>query len=677
MINLDESLNEPICSLKGVGKKTSYAYEKLGLRSCFDLICHFPRDYDNCSCFYDVKTAVNGQKCCVKAKIIKKLNVVRQARLLIARCVAVDEHGLNFEVVFFNNDYIVKKLELFKTYLLFGKVNKTVFNVQMISPKVLFENEIGFIPKYSLTSGLNSITVSKHIRQVLKQANLKENLPENLLKKFNLMSRKEAFYNVHFPKNEFVLRFARKRLIFEELFFWQLSLKFLKSFARKKTNFRLSFTDLSEFFKVLPFELTPSQLEVLNECIANCCTDVAMNRLIQGDVGCGKTVVAQAMCFLFARSNFQVALMAPTEILAIQHFNNFKNIFNQLNISVDLLVGSLKSSQLKVVLENLNSGKTSIILGTHSLFSKNVAFNKLGLVITDEQHRFGVFQRVQLAQKGVRPHVLVMSATPVPRTLAMAIFADMDVSVVKKRPAGRAKIKTVHISPSKRLRAFKYIVAEVKKGRQAYIVCPLIEDGKKKALSVQFYFEQLRKLDIFKSVKLEMLHGKLTSEQKNELMLKFSSGEIDVLVATSVVEVGIDNANASVILIENAECFGLASLHQLRGRVGRGAIDSVCVLVSSSKSEQTVSRMAAMCSTNDGFKIAQFDLKLRGPGHFFGTLQHGMPKFKIANIFRNFDVIRLCSKEIDDILFNNKVSKQYDDLLNLARQISIERSLVF
>ena len=384
---------------------------------------------------------------------------------------------------------------------------------------------------------------------------------------------------------------------------------------------------MNEFFSALPFKLSNSQLNVLNECVADCKKNVAMNRLIQGDVGCGKTVIAQALCYLFAKSGFQVAVMAPTEILARQHFENFRLLFFKFNSEVGLLVGSLKKSAQVEVLSGLASGTIKVLIGTHSLFGNCTKFKNLGLVVTDEQHRFGVLQRGSLEKKGNAAHVIIMSATPVPRTLAMVAFSDVDVSVVDQMPYGRAKTKTFHIPPSKRLRAFSFLVKEVKKGHQAYIVCPLIDCGVRKAVAVEPYFEKLKALKEFKGLKIAMLHGEQTSDQKANLMNSFKKGEVDVLVATSMVEVGIDNPNATVIIIENAELFGLASLHQLRGRVGRGKLDSFCILISEAKTDQAKERMKAMCSMQSRFDISRADLKLRGPGHFFGTLQHGAPDF--------------------------------------------------
>lgn len=650
LFNLQKSLELPISKLKGVGKFSAGLFSKLGLHSCFDLICHFPTAYDDFSRLQFVEEVVCEKKCCLKLKIVEKFKVLRIRNLKLMKALAVDEKGGFINLVFFNKEFFFKSLQFSKFYIFFGKVELSGQTVQMVSPRLVLESEVGLVAKYGLVARLSNRFVSSKIMQILSSEKIAENLPQSLLLKFNLVGRHKAFYDIHFPADELCLKNARKRLIFEELFFWQLSLRLLKRLQLKKTNAVLKTANLSRFLAALPFELSSSQVEVLNECIADCGREFAMHRMIQGDVGCGKTVIVQALCYLFAQSGFQVAVMAPTEILARQHYKNFSALFASLKIKTGLLVGSLKKAEQVAVLNNLLNGEIKIIVGTHSLFGKQTVFQNLGLVVADEQHRFGVLQRNSLIKKGAAPHVLIMSATPVPRTLAMVLFADMDLSVVKQAPVGKAETKTFHIPPSKRARAFSFLASEVAKGRQAYIVCPLIESGVKKAVALEPYFEKIRASKELKGLKMAMMHGKQTTEQKVRFMNEFAKGEIDVLVATSMVEVGIDNSNATVIIIESAELFGLASLHQLRGRVGRGKFNSFCILISSARTNQAKQRMKAMCEYESGFDISRFDLKLRGPGQFFGTMQHGLFNFKLANLVEHFNLLQVCGRVADEFL---------------------------
>ncbi len=674
MLNYDEILNSPISCLKGVGKRRELLYSKLGLHTFFDLLCLFPINYYDWCIVRKLNEVIDGTLNCVEVKVLKKIVNKTKTGLIILKIMAVDKDGRACSVVFFNNDFIFQKLKLNYYYRFFGKIDRNNFEIQILSPKLILQNEMGLISNYSLTNGLTCKMVASDIKQIFNIVNnISENLPADLLKKQSLISRHKAFYLIHFPKNLAELNYAKRRLIFEEFFIWQLGLKILKQNQFNKSNYCLNQTDLTEFFNTLPFKLTKSQTKVLDECVADCKSLFVMNRLVQGDVGCGKTVIAQALSFLFVKSDWQVAVMVPTEVLAIQHFKNFSNIFSKLNIKTELLVGSLKRKQRSQVLKLIETNDVKIVIGTHSLFSADVKFANLALVITDEQHRFGVSQRLSLISKGNRPHVLIMSATPVPRTMALAVFADVDVSIVNEAPLNKAKIKTVHIPPSKRIRAFSFIANEVKKGRQAYIVCPIIEEGKKNAIALNSYFQMLKQIDEFKSIRIEMLHGKLKPEEKNSLMERFIKKEVDVLVATTVVEVGIDNGNATVILIENAELFGLATLHQLRGRVGRGRFNSLCVLVSQGQTQSAQQRLRAMCETDDGFKISEFDLKLRGPGHFFGTLQHGMPEFKLANLINDFGILKLCQMEIDLIL---KIENELDKFKTTLDKIQSVNTLV-
>ena len=503
-------------------------------------------------------------------------------------------------------------------------------------------------PIYPTTSGLYQSTIRKAVQEALK-LEIVDPLPESLKIKYNLCDLKFALNNIHYPKDNHALKVAKHRLVFEELFLFRLGIMLFKRSNVSKIGKIIGNVSLDEFLNSLPFTLTETQLSAVQDCVGDMQSGKCMNRLIEGDVGSGKTVVAAALMYVCSKSRMQSAMMAPTEILAEQHYNTISGFLTPFGIKVKLLTGSTKKSEKTAIKQALLSGEIDVIIGTQALIQEDVEFQNLSLVITDEQHRFGVSQRSKLSSKSLAPHTVVMSATPIPRTLGLIIYGDLDLSVINTLPKGRKPVKTYKVDSSMRNRVLEFIRKHVYSGRQAYIVCPLVEESESSLKSASEYYEQLSS-DELKDLRLGLLHGKQKPREKDEVMRKFSSGLIDVLVATTVVEVGVDVPNATVMVIENAERFGLSQLHQLRGRVGRGEHESFCVLVSDSKSRETVNRLDIMCKTTNGFKIADEDLKLRGPGDFLGSRQHGLPQFKIADLECNLQELELVGTAAKEIL---------------------------
>lgn len=647
---MNKQLKLPINSLSGVGKKRSMLYNKLGIFDVQGLLYYFPRTYIDCTNPLNLSQTNLYEKCCVKAVITKKGNpIIRQRKMSIYTASAIDCNEQPLKIIFFNNPYALKDLIVGKEYLFFGKIGGNMLLKEMIAPQIINLDSAGLIPQYPLTAGLTSKMIISNVKYALTLLNDEDSLPKNLIEKYNLISLKEALNDIHFPKTNDQLKKARDRLIFEELLCWQIGLCLIRSGRADRTKEQLTNTDLSPLLKSLPFELTKSQIDVINECIADCLRSTPMNRLVQGDVGCGKTMVATALSYLFAKSFMQSAMMAPTDILARQHFETFKKTLEPLGVRIGLLVGSMSNKEKQEIKKQLADGQIDIILGTHSLFQDKTIFSHLGLVITDEQHRFGVEQRKKLTKKGAHPHMLVMSATPIPRTLALIVYGDLNISNINELPLGRKPVKTVCIPSFKRGRAFSYIKQQLDEGHQVYIVCPAIEQYDQEIASVSSYVEKLEKTKL-KNYSIAMLHGKMSSEEKDELMQKFGCGKIDLLVTTTVIEVGVDVPNATVIMIENAELFGLSQLHQLRGRIGRGSFDSLCILVSDLKTFENKERLKTICNTNNGFEIAEKDLEIRGPGDFFGDKQHGMPNFKIANLISDNKILKICKQNAEEII---------------------------
>ena len=565
-------------------------------------------------------------------------NYIRKNMTLYKFKVA-DESGA-MSVTIFNNKYLAEKLNVGSTYLFYGKTSGGLYLREMSSPEIYEQNNTRILPVYHLTQGITEKYLSTIIKTALERFTPADPLPEEIRNKYNLCDIKFALENIHFPRSLESLERARKRLIFEELFILQCGMGYFSIARRGKTAAVIEKDYTEEFISSLPFQPTDSQRKCIGECIADMQRAVPMSRLLQGDVGSGKTAVAAALCYNAARNGYQSILMAPTVILAEQHFRTFQNFFSGTDINCALITGSLTAANKRKIREQLKNGEIDIVVGTHAVLSDQNEFRDVGLVITDEQHRFGVEQRAKLGSKGHSPHTLVMSATPIPRTLALVIYGDLDISVITEYPKGRQKVECYAVDKSIEKRAFNYIKKHLDEGRQGYIVCPLVEENDTSRIPAEGYYKTLSAGE-FKDYKLGLLHGKLSAAAKEKVMKSFAAGEIQLLIATTVIEVGIDVPNAAIMVIEDAECFGLSQLHQLRGRIGRGEHKSTCILISGSSDAATNDRLRVICKTGDGFKIAEEDLKLRGPGDFMGKRQHGLPELKIADMNSDYNTLKL------------------------------------
>ncbi len=640
--------------VKGVGDVVAGLFNKLGIFTIGDLLFNFPRDYEDWSKITPIMDATFGEYCCIKARIINAPEGSRTRNgTMLFKAVATDGEGI-LMLTFFNNKYVVNQLFEDNEYLFFGKINQTIIGGrEMLSPRFVKASDNEKIhPIYRQTEKLTTKKTESVVSNALSafRGAFEETLPDYLIEKYRLMGIEDAIRNMHFPENDEKLRLARRRLIFEELLSMQLGLFFLRARSRSSTSVRIEYDRTEDFYAQLPYEPTNAQKRCINECIEDMKQSKPMNRLLQGDVGSGKTTVAAALIHNAVANGYQCALMVPTEVLAEQHCKSLSKIFGG-KINIALLTGSVKASQKKLLKQGLAEGTVDLVVGTHAIISKDVQFKRLGFVITDEQHRFGVNQRTALAKKGLNPHTLVMSATPIPRTLGLIIYGDLDISIIDELPKGRQPIETYSVTSDYHERLYKFIKKHLDEGRQGYVICPLVEEGETETdlIPAQEYAEYLQK-NIFTSYSVGLLHGKMKPKQKDEIMRDFASGKIQLLVSTVVVEVGIDVPNAAVMMIENAERFGLSQLHQLRGRIGRGQFKSTCVLVSDAQNDESKKRLEVMCRTTDGFVIAEEDLKQRGPGDFLGSRQHGLPELRLANIVNDTKILYAAQKQAEDIL---------------------------
>ncbi|WP_296134209.1 ATP-dependent DNA helicase RecG [uncultured Eubacterium sp.] len=628
--------------LKGVGEKTARLYNKLGIFTVDDLIRHYPRKYLDYSNTVSVKDAPPDTPVFIKATMITpvKESMIRKG-LTLYKCNFSDGETV-IRVTIFNNKYLAKALRTFDDYILYGKVEKTFTSASMSSPQIEPADKAEVHPVYPTTEKLSVKAISNSVRNALALVGkIPETLSDDILKKYDLVSLDFATRQIHFPTDEKNIEPARHRLIFDELLTLQLGLLKLKEKDVKGNSCKIKKDFTDEFYSLLPFIPTGAQQRAVADCIEDMQSDRMMNRLIQGDVGSGKTAVAGAVIYTVIKNGAQAALMAPTEILATQHFESFKKLFASTDVRVALLTGSVKAGEKKEIKRALCNGEIDLIVGTHALIQNDVEFENLGLVCTDEQHRFGVQQRANLAMKGDNPHLMVMSATPIPRTLGLIIYGDLDISLLDELPPGRQEIRTDVVTSAYHKRIYKFIRDAVDRGEQAYIVCSLVDEGESDLISAKEYADNLAKNE-FVGYSVGLLHGKMKPAEKDKVMQSFAEGETQILVSTTVVEVGVDVPNATVMLIENADRFGLSQLHQLRGRVGRGKNKSYCILVSDNKSDSSRERLQVMKHTSNGFDIADYDLKSRGPGDFFGKRQHGLPDLKIADMLEDTETLRQC-----------------------------------
>ncbi len=642
---------ENIKHLKGVGEKRAELYRKLGVDSVGALLRFYPRDYLDFTAPFGVADAPRDTQCVVRARVFAKNPEQRVRGKMTIYKVFVTDDAVDMVITFFNNRFAAAALEIGKEYLFYGKVTGSLLTREMASPLYFpVTQEPGLVPVYPLTAGLSSKMIAQNVKQALAllKEPLADPLPHTLRQEQELCTLLYALRVIHFPPDAHQLAIARKRLIFEELLTLQLALALLRRRPKQTAAAVMTDAEVSPFIASLGFPLTRAQTRAIAEAACDLQKTVPMNRLLQGDVGSGKTAVAAALCYICAKNGAQSAFMAPTEILARQHYDSIAPLLEAADIRCALLTGSVKAAERRDVLARLSSGEIQFVVGTHALLTADVVFECLGFVVTDEQHRFGVNQRASLADKGGHPHVLVMSATPIPRTLALIIYGDLDVSVLDELPPGRRAIKTYLIDSAKRQRALGFIRRFLDEGRQAFIVCAAIDESESGLISATEHATKLAE-ETFRGYRVGLVHGKLKPAEKESIMSRFYAGEISLLVSTTVIEVGVDVPNAVVMMVENAERFGLSQLHQLRGRVGRGTHESFCILVSDATAEPTLRRLQAMCKTSDGFALAEEDLALRGPGDFFGARQHGLPEMKLASLIDDIATLKLaqtCAQEI-------------------------------
>lgn len=665
--------NTDIQYLKGVGEKRAEVLKLKGIDTVGALLRLYPRKYLDWTKITKVASAPFFENVCVRARIVTPIETFEIKRnMIIYKFIAEDSSG-RFTVSLFNQHYLANKLAYDREYLFYGKFDGGFFK-QMSSPLIREVGFNGIEPIYNATKNMTSTTIGKLIKNALT-INVPEVLSDQIRQRNGLCDIKYALENIHFPKTKESFERAKERLVFEELFCLQVALNVIRLKIHRQSGSVITNNTFKQFCDLLPFELTNAQKRVALECINDMQSGRPMSRLIQGDVGSGKTVVAAALCYITANNGYQSALMAPTEILAEQHYKTFCKITENTGIKCGLLTGSLTKKQKNEVKARLKNGEIDVIIGTHALIVNDVEFKSLGLVITDEQHRFGVVQRGKLENKGVNPHKLVMSATPIPQTLAYILYGDLDISIIDEYPKGRQKIDTYSVDSSYRERIYKYIKKFLEEGRQGYIVCPLVEENEELDItSATEYYENLKN-GSFDGYNLGLLHGKMSPKEKETVMHNFAKGEIQLLVATTVIEVGIDVPNAVIMLIENAERFGLSQLHQLRGRIGRGQYKSDCILISDSNSPDTQKRLEVIKQNSDGFKIADYDLELRGPGDFLGNRQHGIPQLRIADIFADKQALILAKREAEKVLENDPSLKLPENAALRAEVIEMYKKL--
>lgn len=679
VINLFGVINENIQYVKGIGPKKAEKLNRLGIYTIKDLLYYFPRQFEDRSVIKKIAQLEDEEKVTVKALITNIESYTPKKGMTITRIDVKDDTGFA-KLTFFNREYIKNTFRVGDSILAFGKVKKNGRFVELNSCELEYlstaPKNIGkLLPVYPLSYGITNKDIMNTVRMVFENKDIKipEYMPEYLLKKYRLCGIEYAIKNIHFPKDKESLKIALYRLIFEELLVLQLGLFMYKggSSNEKGITFKRD-SRLDDVLESLPFKLTRAQNRALNEILDDMCSEKVMNRLVQGDVGSGKTVVALLALAECVFNGYQGALMAPTEILAQQHYESFTETFEDIGIRVEILTGSATKKQKEGILQRVKDGEIDILIGTHALIEDNVEFKNIGLVITDEQHRFGVRQRGKLSSKGTSPDILVMTATPIPRTLALILYGDLDISIIDELPPGRQPIETIAVEKKKRDKVYNSLVRrEVDKGRQVYIVCPLVEESETLDITSATETAEEIKREFFPDLRVGLLHGKMKPSEKDAVMTSFKNHELDILVSTTVIEVGVNVPNSTLMIIENAERFGLAQLHQLRGRVGRGKHQSYCVLIYGSNSEVCKKRMNIMEETNDGFKISEKDLEIRGPGEFFGTMQHGVPELKVANLFKHMKILKTVQQEAR-IIIGESPTLDFKEYRGVKREIELK-----
>ncbi len=646
-------LNTDVRYIKGIGEKKALALNKLGVFSLYDLVSFFPRKYEDRTQFRLIAATMDGETVCIRALVADQPRLMRIRRgMELVKFRAVDESG-SVDITYFNQNYVKDNLNRGDAVCFYGRIECKGARRSMTNP--VYEREDSprgvtgrIMPIYRMTAGLNQRTILQAVRQGLDACGeqLPEALPEAVRERQKLVQARYAYENIHFPADFGTLELARRRLIFEELFVLSCALSDVRRQRVNDKGLRLPEADVEAFWRTLPFAPTGAQRRAVSEAMADMTGGKAMSRLVQGDVGSGKTLVAAALIWFTHLAGYTSAFMAPTEILADQHFVTLSGFLEPLGLRIGKLTGAMSAKEKREVKAALKNGQLDLIVGTHALFSEDVEYPELGLVVTDEQHRFGVGQRAALIGKGRRPHVLVMSATPIPRTLALILYGDLDVSIIDELPPGRQKVDTFAVDESYRARLNGFIRKLVGEGRQVFVVCPMVEENEELAVPLKSAEEHAAALQKeFPDLRVACVHGKMKPKDKDAVMRAFAAGEADILVSTTVIEVGVDVPNAALMVVENAERFGLSQLHQLRGRVGRGQHKSWCILVSDNDGEDTKARLAILCRTNDGFQISEEDLRLRGPGDFFGSRQHGLPEMHVADLGADVNVMQEAQKE--------------------------------
>lgn len=643
-------LEDSIINIKGIGEKTAKSFNSLGIETVKDLILYYPRSYKTYTEPVSVSDTAEGDRVAVLCRIVTYVEVKKGRRYTITSLSAADSTG-SVRMVWFNMPFLRNMFSKGQVYVFYGTIkykgNMRVMEMPEYFTQMNYERAMSTMqPIYPLKAKITNNSITRAVRAVSSVISaIPEYLPEEVVRDRNLMSRSDAISEIHFPENEEKLRRAISRIAFDEFLEFLIKIRVLRESSVSETSSHVitneALVKKDAFISGLPFKLTAGQQNALDDIIKDMSSGYVMNRLIQGDVGSGKTIVAAISLLVNSISGYQGALMVPTEVLAVQHFDDLNKLFKPYKLTVRLLTGSMSIKEKRAVYEEIKTGKCDIVIGTHAIIQDSISFKNLGLVITDEQHRFGVKQREKLEEKGDSPHVLVMSATPIPRTLAIILYADMDISVIKELPSGRKRIKNCVVGTDYRPSAYKFIKGQIDEGHQAYVICPMVEDNDTSDLeNVMDYADELREV-LGENVRIAFLHGKMKESEKNDILREFISHNLDVLVSTTVIEVGINNPNATVMMIENAERFGLAELHQLRGRVGRGNAQSYAIFINVKKSKESVERLKVLENSNDGFFIASEDLRLRGPGDFFGIRQSGEMNFKLADIYNHADMLRL------------------------------------